>query len=596
MSEYPTPAGEVLSSIIRNEMLSMFGSNNVPDIDFVNCFSSVDDDDINSRVEIVKANYATYNGMISYMNGYSLTSGTSIGTAIGTNVESITEEDEFEMYGTFELNDVRTFMIYSFPTIFDIGKDVKDYKDAFEKFMEKLSLWLSFPLTPVTMSGFKNMAYVTTAKGYVFFNGDPNLPEILDKLDDSLSELYSEDPNKSDMFKKYWDIMASAIVEYINYNEIVALDTGFILSTDTASGSPIPIPYVGSTSGKVTFGSDVIIPISIDIPTPIPNVVLRLIKCISLPIKWPTITVTDLNCFEKEITMSVSFGSAVPIAEVATVLKDKITEGITSMVRKLNSLCYSVEEIEDKMKDVGSELTSTVSDISSSIGSEIEHKVISPVISPIKLLVVKFAIDTAWAGIAIAPPILAFHKILTGMGLGMKVPSIATAINKVSSRLAKFSLIAEFSSKLTSLLNIITDKLSKFNVPECDCLKPIPSTSGVEPDIPEQPVIPEVPDDIPTEVPEVPEVVSLAIDSAKATSPVPLFFYPLPMFPITEEDIEGGEFDSILDPVLAGVKAAIPIPAISIPITDIIKNSASFSGGNCDKPDCEQLKQIRNSE
>ena len=133
MAEYPTPEGEVLSGILRDEMSSMFGSNLAIDDPFlsscISCFSASSNPDISMRTENVKTHYATYNGLVTYMQGYSVTSGTTTGTAVGVGVETIEQGDDFEMYGTFDLNPPSTYLLYSFPMIFDVGKEVKDYKD-----------------------------------------------------------------------------------------------------------------------------------------------------------------------------------------------------------------------------------------------------------------------------------------------------------------------------------------------------------------------------------------------------------------------------------------------------------------------------------
>lgn len=577
MAKYPTKEGKVLSGIVRTEMLNKFEANASTVLPFVKCFSASNNPDISSRVEIVKANYALHDGLVEYMHGYGYTSGTTTGSVISPTggAIAITEDNEFKVQGTFDLNNVGIFMLYSLPMIFDKGEPVKTYIDAFEKSMRRISRWLSFPLTNVTMNGFQDLVYVM-AKGYVFFNGmDTEFENIVENLKEALAELYNQNPNGDDMFKKYWDVMASGIVDFLNENYIITLDTGIGFVTDVnGTKATLPSPYVGSSEGNITFGSDPVIPIQISVPG-LPIDISLTFQLVLPDIKWPSITVTDLNCFEKEIVLSVSFDTAVDLASLPAVLIEKISAKINFAIRQMHNLCYPTDEIVKKLGQFISGLEDAIVGAVSGMTKAITDEVVNPIVTQIKLVLLKITLDTTWAVIGNIPATTSLYIGLANAGLALENIKIVTSvIPSIKEKVDKLSAIPKLALDVSELLVVISEYV---DICDFGSVGDIPIVA-----IPSIPVVGDL-----EIIPQ--SAVDILITSALNSPDIPPLnpALPLPFFlPIDKS------FADIIPDI------PIPIPKIEIDVSSFggkanVENIIGTSASPCGKvgrPDCDKLK------
>jgi len=627
MAEYPTSAGNVLSGLVRNQMLQFFGSFSpqefIDSLPIVNCFVNTDIPDLSLRTPLVLTNYALCQGITEYITGYAMTSGTTTGGAIGvapnTNFATVTEEDEFEMYGNVTFNNPALFLLYSFPMIFDVGKKVEDYRDAFEKFMKRLSLWLTFPFVRVDMSGFYNKIYAHTLEvdgkkaGFAFFNGKTEdgedvIPIILDKLDEALSELQASNPSTDDAFKKYWDIMASGIVEYVNCNKIISIDTGVGIISDSINSVPALGPYLGVTTGKISFGSQTIVPICFGFDIPIiplipgadPLVSINLTFPIEIPdIKWPSITVRDANCFEREIVFSLSFDGCVPIAgetNIMQILPELIQARICAMVRQLSLLCFSPEEILEKMREIADAIPMLIQQMFDVMLSIFDEKVIQPLIKQIKLVLMQMTLDLSWLTIKnFLPAItLGFHADMVLSALGDKIDKLNAIIEKIKAFQLDLDFLAEFPNKITEMLNTINDYKELLNCDELEALIP-----DVNVPLPPLPVLPDLPFE-PIPKPPTTEVIQKAIDDALATITDPPFLPP-PFAEWSAEEIaelleDANPIGALIEGALAPITELLTLPLPDINIIEMIEEAINTcaidtSASPCSasgRPECEE--------
>lgn len=490
---YPSDEGLVLSSIVRSKMCDYFGTSKplsaYPGI--VKCFGENLIGEIRSKVENVKANMAICQGIIEYCNNYSSVTLSANGSVIGAQeCININDTDNVTQNGDIELNSNILFVAYSTPTIFFTDATLMEsHTKANEKFFRILCLWLGVPFVDIKSYQFSKSVYIK-GNGKIIFHGYSNVSTILEKvnsacrllIDENYSYFETNGTNLPEIFERYWDIMASGIVELLNYNSIYSIDGGYGL---TAGVVPVG-PYVGVSEGSCEFGKDLVVRTEVEFPDiPILTLLLGTLKFnLKIPvidIEWPTIKIFDKFGFEKIITLNLDIGKITgKISEIATLVSDALISAynkvMDTLIKILTRMGYAYDKIVEIVNQVIAKFEEIISKIISAITAKFKE-FIDYIISQLCVPIIKYIRNLIWTALQALAPI----------GITLFTPMfqfnvLSKFIEKLNELVGKLSKLSELFDKMINgisnffddvygiieeIVTFISDKLSFFDGIHC---------------------------------------------------------------------------------------------------------------------------------
>ena len=521
MGSYPTPEGKVLSSLVWNHMIDNFGTGKDDSLfeDMVQCLANSDETAISIRKENMKAYISVRDGLKDYINGYSsvelITTGTVAGEASKQSVNIVADYDDLEsesnvkLYGYLDLNSDELFNVYSFPNIFFTGEPTTgpgDPMEGLDQLFDTIVSWLAFPMTDVKSTGMGS-GLLVIGNGKIKFGANEEITS-----DDKKAEIFAEYESKlkivmdevtayfeengkpmDGVFNKYWDIIGSGIVDYLNTNEVVSEDTGN-MSLHYVDDADLPMiedgTYKGASQGVCVFSS-----------TPVTKVVLAIDPLplgLNINIKLPDlpcvkVTIVDKFGVEKEICAKINLGiifGAIGdiITNITTAIKDAIASVAEFIEGILTRIGEAIEKIAETIAWVIAELTKQIELIIQAIKDAI-NKVLEAVSKQIARTATKLLRSTVWAGIISGAQETFAYAVMKGYYLAKTIAnwikSIAEFIEKIFGEILKilqkirdlivyvFETVAKMIKKLTNIIaewfNDLIDNIGDHE--SCDIIK-----------------------------------------------------------------------------------------------------------------------------
>jgi len=384
--DYPTPEGKLLGSYIWTHMVNNFSSYMMLDSvndDFLKCFNASHNDEITSRTDNMKTYVSIRDGIMEYINAYSLITTTAIGGASGTLSQTtinISEDDNAELLGTLDVKkrlafpddvDINSvFSFYSLPNVFGNYGEEEEPIDVYAsniKLFNIIKSWLQLPFIGVTVSGI-HKGIMITGVGTINFDGtNDDIISFIDKTIDPMAEVskyvydYTEEHGvvPDDASLRFWEIMSSAIVDYLNINSISTKDIGTI-TINYINDSNVEMTeiatYNGTSVGSCMFGSEIQTFMSIDV---ISGIKFSFPLNLHLPPICYHTTITD-----KETGIVKSVNVCVTLSEIISSLSDLIGGIYNSIVGAIREAVNKLIKILNKgltpLKDIINEINNAI--------------------------------------------------------------------------------------------------------------------------------------------------------------------------------------------------------------------------------------------
>lgn len=378
---YPTPEGTVLGSIIWNNMVDSFGTGKwdfLFDDCFIKCFQSSENPELNGRVNNMKSYVAIREGLAQYINGYSSIETVTTGTVVGQvskRIVNVTEADDAKLNGYVdvynrmgvgeELLVDNMFSLYSIPMVFGTT-GAENYTEGAEELFKIILSWLSFPFIDVDLYGTAKGVNIK-GNGTIKFgsneefpdkrtNKDTILQKILDEMpalnDEMVSSLNENGEIDPELFEKFWTIIGSGVVEYMNINEVTTKDIGANTMNWTIGGVPQPPDigvYNGSSEGEATFGDTLVAKINIVLE--VPQVDFSIPFKLDIPPICFGMNIKDEFGVRKKTRVCLDFNEIqTNIADLVTKVVEAVQNAISGAMEKiakiLNGIQAGIDEIE----------------------------------------------------------------------------------------------------------------------------------------------------------------------------------------------------------------------------------------------------------
>ena len=523
---YPSKEGEVLGSIIWKHMLDNFDtgkSNYLFDDDFIKCFLSSHDKNIKQRVENLKSYIAIRNGIVEYINGYS----------ICQKIVNISKDDKVELSGSLDIynrigisdeniiNDI--YNIYSFPNIFAMNGHVDYVKNA-EELFDIITSWLLFPFIEVKVYG-AGKGINIAGIGYIKFGSNEEHPDskqnktnILNKLSTELNIVNKELINSIDtetglvdskIYQKYWMVIASAVVEFLNINTVSTVDGGSnnVNCLIGSATTPDVGVYIGVSEGSCVFGSTIVsgmnitvLGITFDIPfdLKIPPI------CFDFDVedKDTGITKTTRVCLsiDKIITDITNLAE-----KIITVITDAIEKALEFITKILNGVMTEVEKIEKVLEDAFNKFMEGCEKFITAVTKKLEE-FLNSIIDIFVIPAVETARAAIWSVITSTPAGLLVYNFLKLKQYIKQVIDSIEIIDDINTVIININetisvVYDAIIKRIVDIETYISEHLKyAFNSDECNIIETIIkllSSIPIPDEIPvfEIPTIPSLPDD-----------------------------------------------------------------------------------------------------
>jgi len=329
-----TAAGEKLSSIVRNRVEEYFRKYDTPDSDVYNVFSASDNSSVSARVNGIVSHFSVVYGIQEYINNYCYINlnqnGYAQGVEIGWSLQNA------PTVGLIDPKDLDFFPLYMMPMILRPTETgyVTDRKEGMEKFLRTILLWLSVPFMTAKSHYLDDKFYFDIDLVFGFGSAYDEIDNTIDKVLNKFDNLINQGNINQKIF---WDVLGSAIVDFINLNEVYSsqADVGVgAVYAGTMLASPVPLlpPALGYTEGVASFGTDyyvnldmIVVPGVLGIPD------MKQPYSVKVNPGFPSITYSDLSK-GSETTIDVN----VPIGKIEGSTTNILDNLITEVKQSIN--------------------------------------------------------------------------------------------------------------------------------------------------------------------------------------------------------------------------------------------------------------------
>ena len=514
---YPTPEGEVLGSIIWNNMVDNFGSGKFDylyDDCFIKCFSSSDEEKLNTRVENLKAYVAIREGVVQYVDGYSMvdtiTEGSMVGQVSKKTVNIQTTDNVhltgyLNLYDRFGMSDKEkidnVYSFYSIPNIFGTN-NTEDYIAGAEELFEVIISWLSFPFVNVDVYGTGKGVNIK-GSGTVRFGKNDDKPNKQDNINAILEEIRVQMPALNEKLKtnltdngetqetiyaEFWNIIASGVAEYMNINSVTTTDIGVGTINYMVAGVPSPTPdiavYSGVSEGSAKFGSQLITHMNIGLE--VPQIQYKIPFELNIPPICFTLNIKDENGVKKETNVCLAIGEistniADAISKVVEVITNAITVALQKIAKILNGVGESIEKINQTLQEAFEKFLAGAKTVIEAIFAKftefitkIMEIVIIPAVEAVRtalwsvflnaqIPVVKAALTAYFETIKVIEFI---KQKITSLAIFAKIAGVISDINDGIAEINE-----SITKKITDINNTLTEAVStESSNSDCSCL------------------------------------------------------------------------------------------------------------------------------
>lgn len=349
-----TAAGEKLSSIVRNRIEEYFRKYNTPDSDVYNVFSASDNSSVAARVNGIVSHFSVAYGIQEYINNYCYINlnqnGYAQGVEIGWSLQNATT------VGLVDPKDLDFFPLFMMPMTLRPTETgyITDKKEGMEKFLRTILLWLSVPFITAKSHYLDDKFYFDID---LVFGFGPSYDEIDNTVDKVLNKFDSLISQGNVNHKVFWDVLGSAIVDFINLNEVYSsqadVGVGAVYANTMSTTPVVPLlpPALGYTEGAASFGTDyyvnldmTIVPSVLEIPD------MKQPYSVKVNPNFPSITYDDLSN-GSETTIDVN----IPIDKIegsTTDILDNLTTKVKQSINKESNFLYMKLTNDSKLSEL----------------------------------------------------------------------------------------------------------------------------------------------------------------------------------------------------------------------------------------------------